>query len=171
MPKGQYRNPKERALKIAKAHRRGQFFSCLECDKEFWRKPSAIKKGNNKFCSKNCYFEWQRGRKRSSEFGTKCRMGQKRRNAKRVLITPQNKRIRGSEEYKQWREAVFARDDWTCQRCGKRSKKNQYIVIHAHHIKPFAVFPELRFEVDNGETLCKKCHDKEPKGKDVYCIN
>jgi predicted restriction endonuclease len=70
-----------------------------------------------------------------------------------------------------WRKEVFERDDYTCRSCGNRSKSNNYLRIEAHHIKPFATFPEVRFNVDNGMTLCKKCHDKEPKGKDIYLIN
>lgn len=68
------------------------------------------------------------------------------------------------------RSIRIKRDNWTCQNCGNRSKKNKYIRIEAHHIKPFAVFPELRFKLSNGITLCKKCHSKEPKGKEVWVV-
>jgi hypothetical protein len=60
---------------------------------------------------------------------------------------------RKSLEYRQWRTAVFRRDDFTCQHCGKRGGK-----LVADHIKPFAYFVALRFEVDNGQTLCEPCH-------------
>ena len=70
-------------------------------------------------------------------------------------ITSINKLLRDSPEYKQWREAVFKRDDYTCQICGRRGVK-----LHADHIKPFSLYPELRFEVSNGRTLCVDCHRK-----------
>jgi len=69
-------------------------------------------------------------------------------------ITPKNTRIRMSIEYRLWREAVFARDNWTCQNCGKRDGG----YLHAHHIKPFSTHPKLRVALNNGLTLCKKCH-------------
>ena len=62
----------------------------------------------------------------------------------------------GRKEYKDWRKAVFMRDSYTCQRCNKRGGR-----CVAHHIKPWAAFPEIRYDVSNGETLCEQCHDLE----------
>lgn len=73
----------------------------------------------------------------------------------RSADTPEHKRIRKSLDYRLWRESVLLRDDWTCVFCSKRGGK-----LHADHIKPFAYFPELRFVVDNGRTLCIPCHMK-----------
>lgn len=70
-------------------------------------------------------------------------------------ITPENRRIRRSIQFRLWRQAVFARDNWICQKCNKKGGK-----LHAHHIKSFAEYPELRFAIDNGLTLCKNCHEK-----------
>ena len=70
-------------------------------------------------------------------------------------VSPINTRIRGSARYSKWRLGVFERDDFTCQLCGLRGVK-----LQADHIKPFAYFPELRFELSNGRTLCVNCHKK-----------
>lgn len=67
--------------------------------------------------------------------------------------------IRASEEYKEWRKAVFERDDYTCQLCGAHGVR-----LNAHHKKPFATYPELRTETDNGITLCESCHKKVHHG-------
>lgn len=70
-------------------------------------------------------------------------------------VTPIHKALRCSLEYKLWRESVFKRDDWTCQFCKVKGG-----TLHADHIKPFAYYPELRFDINNGRTLCKACHLK-----------
>jgi len=75
-------------------------------------------------------------------------------------ITPINFKIRNSFEYKLWRTAVFERDNYTCIWCGAKSGSGKKVILHADHIKPFALFPELRFAIDNGRTLCKECHRK-----------
>jgi len=58
-----------------------------------------------------------------------------------------------STEYKEWRIKVFERDGYKCQSCGITGT-----YITAHHIKSFAHYPELRFELGNGVTLCEPCH-------------
>ena len=69
-------------------------------------------------------------------------------------ITPENERIRHSPEMVEWRNNVFERDRYICQFCGY--DKGQ--LIRAHHILSFAEYPDLRFVLDNGITLCENCH-------------
>jgi len=75
-------------------------------------------------------------------------------------ISPILRRLRRTIKFKEWREAVFARDNWICQKCGVRSGNGKIIYLHPHHIKSFAKYPELRFIIDNGITFCKECHQE-----------
>jgi len=68
-------------------------------------------------------------------------------------ITPKNKIIRRSIELRLWREAVFARDNFTDQKTKIRGGK-----LHAHHIQNFAQYPELRTSIENGITFSKESH-------------
>lgn len=63
----------------------------------------------------------------------------------------------GRSQYKQWRKAVFERDNYTCQFCGLRGCR-----LHADHILPYSTHIELRYEVSNGRTLCVSCHKTTP---------
>ena len=69
-------------------------------------------------------------------------------------VSNQNHIIRGSLEYRLWREGVFRRDGYRCVLC------NGGGYLEADHIRSFAYFPELRFKLDNGRTLCLVCHKK-----------
>lgn len=68
-------------------------------------------------------------------------------------ITPKSTAIRMSHEYKTWRQEVFERDDYTCVICQSRGGD-----LNADHIKPFSLYPELRFNIENGRTVCVPCH-------------
>lgn len=68
-------------------------------------------------------------------------------------------------KYKEWRSAVFQRDNWTCQTCGVRSSEGNQVYLEPHHIKGWAKYEDLRYEVDNGITLCKECHKLTRKKK------
>lgn len=57
-------------------------------------------------------------------------------------------------QYKKWRKAVYKRDGFKCQWPGCSVAKK----LNAHHIKTWAGFPGLRFEPNNGITLCKDHH-------------
>lgn len=55
---------------------------------------------------------------------------------------------------KQWVKAVKDRDGWKCTKCGATDR------LHAHHIKRWRDYPELRYDVSNGVTLCHECHEE-----------
>jgi len=159
--KGVKRNPESVALS-AKNRRRGAFFNCLVCSSEFWRQPSAIKKGQNKYCSKKCYQLQQVGKPKREEFKAYCRSRTGDKSATwKGGVTPEHLRIRNSKAYKDWRESVFIRDEYTCMSCNAKSGKGLDVYLHAHHIKSFSKFPDFRFDINNGITLCKSCHYKE----------
>ena len=70
-------------------------------------------------------------------------------------VTKINKILRESVDYNIWRNAVYKRDNFTCQKSGTKGGK-----LVAHHIKNFAQHPKLRFVISNGITLSKKEHKK-----------
>ena len=71
-------------------------------------------------------------------------------------ISTERQKIYASIEYKNWRKSVFERDGYMCV-IGKKEHGDR---LQADHIKPFSLFPELRFELSNGRTLCIDCHKK-----------
>ena len=70
-------------------------------------------------------------------------------------------------KYIDWRNKVFTRDDYTCRNCEKKGGQ-----LIADHIKMWSLYPELRYELSNGQTLCKKCSDEKTRRElSVYWKN
>lgn len=139
---------------------------CEFCKKIY----QSYKDLNLKFCSKICYWKSKKGKPIKHQphlIQSFLAKGKKPKNYELFRrksfekqwkggVTPEHERIRKSKIYKDWRISVFKRDNFKCQNCGYTGNK-----LEAHHVKPFALYPELRFDIDNGKTLCKECHDLE----------
>ena len=74
-------------------------------------------------------------------------------------VAPERQALYSSREWSKAVSSVWKRDKATCQVCpvsGGRGK----LQLHIHHIKSFAVHPELRCSVENLILVCKSCHNK-----------
>jgi len=119
---------------------------CAQCGEEY--DELIQRKERSHFCSKKCKYKWE-SENRIKEKRYNWKGGNKRRNEGYY-----------NSKYKKWRSAVFERDNWTCQTCRSRG-----VYLEAHHIKSWAEYPELRFDIDNGVALCKDCHNLTKKGR------
>lgn len=97
------------------------------------------------------------GKKRnlSDEWRKKCSRPKEQNGNWRGGISSENSLLRTSVQFKLWRKKCMERDNFTCQNCGQYGGE-----LNIHHIYNFADYPELRFAIDNGIALCKKCHMK-----------
>lgn len=171
-----------RLRKSSAKRRQGKIVKCTECGRDVYRHPSTI---NRRRCSKACANKYiarvyksdknrtdrliaigktidhskpSTRRKLSTsikrafvEGRLKPRRGSDSNLWKGGVASLQNT-IRHSPKYNEWRTAVYTRDGFRCKKCGTGKD------LHAHHIKEFSKFPDLRLVVSNGITLCKKCH-------------
>lgn len=152
--------------------RRRVKFNCEICGKKVERVKYEYDRNEHHLCSKKCAGIWTSENlvgENNHNYGIKFsyahrkKIGDGCRGEKHYRwkggIKSENQKIRNQMDYKDWRTAVFEKDSYTCQRCLDRNGLGKAIYLEAHHIIPFAVAPEERFELDNGATLCKPCHD------------
>lgn len=70
------------------------------------------------------------------------------------LTTEEREKRRDISAQAHWREQVYKRDGYTCQKCGDSRGGN----FHAHHIEPHYRNRSERWKLSNGITLCSDCH-------------
>jgi hypothetical protein len=80
-----------------------------------------------------------------------------KRNMNLIEMNYKQKRDLTRDKQRKWAYNIFKRDNYTCQICGNRGKLN------AHHIKSWKNFPDLRFDINNGISVCEICHYKVHK--------
>ena len=153
--------------------------NCEQCGIEFKKPRCHIERVKHIFCSKPCAnlfqtqypskicivcgnpFKVARGNQdryvTCSDDSCRSQNKSKNRNPNWRGGTYSQKRARNAamstRRYKLWRLSVFERDKFTCQMCGQHGGD-----LCADHIKPWAYFPDFRYELSNGRTLCVPCH-------------
>ncbi len=140
---------------------------CTICLKEYPVKGTKRREGS-KFCSIACHAQSLIG-KVSPNKGkvASIETRQKQREAKLGIRGADHWNYKGAkgtmrhrlmqqDEYKQWRKAVFERDNYRCVLCGKSGSETY---LQADHIKSWANHEESRYDVSNGRTLCISCHE------------
>jgi 5-methylcytosine-specific restriction endonuclease McrA len=159
----------------------GKEIPCGECGKLFYAAPWMMRRRSGaKFCSKPCAYigrelraTFEKGHPdlvppeaRGHTEETRRKISQvQRANSRRGPLSPNWRGGKRTErqaamskwEYKDWRASVFKRDNFTCQSCHVRGGE-----LHADHIKPWSLFPDLRYEISNGRTMCVDRHRMTP---------
>ena len=139
---------------------------CVLCGVLFNKnyKESYKQYASKTFCSPKCIWVGRKHTKQAKEKNKKAHLGKstwwnqgKDSHYWKGGITKTNLALRMSLEYKEWRRRIFERDNYTCVLCGQHGGK-----LNADHIESFSKFPQFRFVLSNGRTLCVECHKKTP---------
>lgn len=125
---------------------------CLVCGVEF-SVQGVHRKKTGKFCSYKCHGKSKKNHSPPNKGKLQLSIRGINNPNWKGGVTKKNDLIRKSLKYKKWAKTVKEKDNYICQRC---SIKGGY--LHSDHIKPFSLYPKLRFKLSNGRTLCKKCH-------------
>ena len=150
-------------------HRKGMVVGCFTCGNDVYKNETDVRenKGMGFFCCRECYYEFLK----TASLGSKNHQWKGNRDLRDF--------VRHCPSHRDWVKAVFERDDYTCQMCYRRG-----VYLESHHLIPFKYifedflnkYPDLSvqddleelcrllskyesfFDINNGQTLCKKCH-------------
>lgn len=123
-----------------------EIVKCCQCGIEFEITHFAKNRNNNYYCSQDCYSKWRSENIR----------GENSPSWKPELTQEERENRRCGIGIPQWRQEVYERDNYTCQCCGDDRGGN----LNAHHLNGYNWDKEHRTDIDNGVTLCNKCHKK-----------
>lgn len=135
---------------------------CKKCSMDRY-KPNRGKPNTGRF--KKGVIPWCTGMKMDKEYRKKlsdAHLGQIPWNLGKKYISQKTRDdstciSRNGFKANEWRQLVLERDNFTCQDCGCANEDKK---LHAHHIIKWDDNIELRFDINNGLTLCTKCHNK-----------
>lgn len=147
-------NSKYNMLTIINKSKMGHSKVRCDCGKEFECNNTSIKSGTSKSCG--CIIS--NSLKKYHKENPNVHKGSNHpmwRGGKTSIA----RRLRATSKYKEWRQSVFKRDNFTCQKCGIKSKN-----IQAHHIKEMNSNLDIMHDINNGITFCIKCHKSFHKG-------
>lgn len=140
------------------------------CGKIFFVKPSL---NRVKSCSRSCASKIRphnmKGKNMSEEAKEKMRVAHQKRLLQlknnglnhwnyledRSLLKKQDRR--NDSLYKDWRKNVWLRDNFRCKIANPDCSGR----IEAHHILSWSEYPELRYQINNGITLCHAHHPRK----------
>ena len=129
-------------------------FICLGCNQKSLIHLCLLKRGR-KYCSWLCRTKYMKGSHAPNSNGGSWMKGASNPNWK-AGISKDHHRESESGEQRKWRIRVYERDNYTCQKCKIYPTKQGQ--LNAHHIIPWSVNYYVRYDLNNGITLCIKCH-------------
>lgn len=118
-------------------------YKCENCGKEHSVKPFLYNKSVHHYCSDKCHREHK----------TTWYKGSLIYNFNPNRTHEQRRKERKTNEDAVFVNGVKKRDNYTCACCKQRGG-----VLVSHHINSYNCYPDGRYDIDNGITLCQKCH-------------
>ena len=116
--------------------------ACAQCGIKVTRKRGLFSRREHVFCSRKCHGLWRSEHSRGSDNPAWC-----------GGTTPYRKR---DMKLVKWAIAIKARAGGRCELCGTTQS------LEAHHLLPYSTHPAGRYDLDNGQCLCRACHKKLP---------
>lgn len=137
---------KSQRLLGRKAHNYNQHLvECVECGKKVYKIEYLVKRNKYQFCSKECHYKWK----------SENLIGENSPTWNPNITNEERVMGRNYPEYTKFKKLVMKRDNYTCDVCGQVGSD-----LNVHHLNGYHWDKENRVNINNGVTICEKCHRK-----------